>query len=258
METNFYGKMRKGLKKGIALVTILSMVVLAFIFPAESAEAATLLSNRQSSVGSPYAIYTFTATASNRTSTTVSITATVTANLRSSTSSLGTGKGLVAGIYIGGSWHTWTLKTTSASWTGTTKHSASTTFTVSGLSNSQTSLSGIYVRVARSDTTGTACVLNQVSVGSLAISANTSYAVSYDANGGSGAPSNQTKWSGVSLTLSSTIPTRPGYTFLGWNTSSTATSANYSPGATYTTNAALKLYAVWRSDSCTPFLKITS
>lgn len=34
------------------------------------------------------------------------------------------------------------------------------------------------------------------------------YTISYDANGGSGAPGNQTKQSGVALTISSTIPTR--------------------------------------------------
>lgn len=72
------------------------------------------------------------------------------------------------------------------------------------------------------------------------------YAVSYNANGGSGAPSAQTKTYNVTLTLSSTIPTRTGYTFLGWSTSSTATSATYSAGGSYTANAAATLYAVWQ------------
>lgn len=72
------------------------------------------------------------------------------------------------------------------------------------------------------------------------------YTVSYNANGGSGAPSAQTKTYGVTLTLSSTQPTRTGYTFLGWSTSSTATSATYSAGGSYTANAAATLYAVWQ------------
>lgn len=72
------------------------------------------------------------------------------------------------------------------------------------------------------------------------------YTVSYNANGGSGAPSVQTKTYGVTLTLSSTQPTRTGYTFLGWSTSSTATSATYSAGGSYTANAAATLYAVWQ------------
>lgn len=72
------------------------------------------------------------------------------------------------------------------------------------------------------------------------------WTVSYNANGGSGAPSSQTKTYGVNLTLSSTVPTRTGYSFLGWSTSSTATSATYSAGGTYSANAGAILYAVWR------------
>ena len=73
----------------------------------------------------------------------------------------------------------------------------------------------------------------------------TSYTVSYDANGGSGAPSSQTKTKDVTLTLSSTKPTRSGYTFLGWATSASATSVSYQPGGSYTANASVTLYAVW-------------
>lgn len=71
------------------------------------------------------------------------------------------------------------------------------------------------------------------------------YAVKYDANGGSGAPGNQTKTYGVALTLSSTKPTRTNYTFKGWATSASATTASYASGASYTNNAAITLYAVW-------------
>ena len=80
------------------------------------------------------------------------------------------------------------------------------------------------------------------------------YTVKYNANGGSGAPSNQTKTYGVTLTLSSTKPTRTSenddgvltsYTFKGWATSSTATTVSYTAGAKYTANASITLYAVW-------------
>ena len=80
----------------------------------------------------------------------------------------------------------------------------------------------------------------------------TTYTVSYNANGGSGAPSAQTKTHGVALSLSSTKPTRSGYTFLGWSTSSTATSATYSAGGSYTANASATLYAVWSYNTPTP------
>ena len=88
---------------------------------------------------------------------------------------------------------------------------------------------------------------------------NTYYAkLVYNANGGSGAPSAQSKNSSTSQTISFTIPstkpTRSGYTFLGWSTSSTATSATYDPGDTYSIRSTSTsssspttktLYAVW-------------
>lgn len=70
------------------------------------------------------------------------------------------------------------------------------------------------------------------------------YTVSYNANGGTGAPASQTKTYGVNLTLSSTIPTRAGYAFKGWATSSTGAVA-YPAGGTYSANSAVTLYAVW-------------
>lgn len=71
------------------------------------------------------------------------------------------------------------------------------------------------------------------------------YNVTYNANGGSGAPSSQIKTYGVTLTLSSTKPTRTGYNFKGWATTANATTATYASGASYTANAAITLYAVW-------------
>ena len=73
----------------------------------------------------------------------------------------------------------------------------------------------------------------------------TSYTISYNANGGTGAPGNQTKWYNMNTTLSSNVPTRGGYTFQGWATSSTGSVA-YNPGATYTANANVDLFAVWK------------
>ena len=73
----------------------------------------------------------------------------------------------------------------------------------------------------------------------------TTYTVSYNANGGSGAPSSQTKTKDIALTLSSTRPTKSGYTFKGWSESRYATSASYQPGGQYTANASTVLYAVW-------------
>ena len=75
------------------------------------------------------------------------------------------------------------------------------------------------------------------------------YYVYYDANGGSGAPSAQSKTDGLDLTLSAVIPTRNYHTFLGWSTDSTATTASYMPGDVYAENASITLYAVWEKDN---------
>lgn len=75
------------------------------------------------------------------------------------------------------------------------------------------------------------------------------YTISYNANGGSGAPSSQKKYYGISTTLSTTQPTRSGYTFKGWGTASTSTTPSYQPGGTYTGNASRTLYAVWESNA---------
>ena len=74
------------------------------------------------------------------------------------------------------------------------------------------------------------------------------YSVNYNANGGSGAPVSQTKYHGLKLMIPSIEPTRSGYTFLGWDTSPTATSATYQPGDWYYTNANRTFYAVWRKN----------
>ena len=81
--------------------------------------------------------------------------------------------------------------------------------------------------------------------GSISVGAKTSYKISYNANGGSGAPSAQTKWHGTDIKLSTTKPSRTGYTFSKWNTNASGTGTSYNSGATYTANAATTLYAVW-------------
>lgn len=71
------------------------------------------------------------------------------------------------------------------------------------------------------------------------------YVVTYDANGGTGAPENQTKTHDVTLKLSTTIPKRTNYNFLGWATPKGSTTVTYAAGANYASNATLNLYAVW-------------
>ena len=77
--------------------------------------------------------------------------------------------------------------------------------------------------------------------GSISVAAKPSYTITYDANTGTGAPAAQTKWYGTNITLSTVKPTKANHTFGGWKTGSTT----YQPGATYSANASVTLYAVW-------------
>lgn len=86
---------------------------------------------------------------------------------------------------------------------------------------------------------------------SVSVPAWPTYAVKYNANGGSGAPSAQTKIKGTALKLSTTKPTRTGYTFQGWGTTASDTSVNYAAGASYTSDAAITLYAIWKANTYT-------
>ena len=91
------------------------------------------------------------------------------------------------------------------------------------------------------------------------VPAKDSWSVSYNANGGTNAPAAQTKWRDETLTLSTAKPTRNEYTFKGWATSKTATSASVQPGASYTANAGATYYAVWSLNHARPTVtKITA
>lgn len=76
------------------------------------------------------------------------------------------------------------------------------------------------------------------------------YAVAYDANGGTGGPTdNNTYNAGEAVTvLFTSAPTFAGHTLLGWATSATATVATYASGGTTTfamRRNDVTLYAVW-------------
>ncbi|AIC47075.1 InlB B-repeat-containing protein [Rhodoluna lacicola] len=75
------------------------------------------------------------------------------------------------------------------------------------------------------------------------------YTLTYNVNGGSGAPAAGSYETGTNnVTLSSTVPTRTGYVFGGWDTvvNSGAGNVNYASGATYSMPASnTTLYAKW-------------
>lgn len=132
-------------------------------------------------------------------------------------------------------------------------------YNINGVTGSKTIASGTYTIDKTTSTQTVSCVLSfdfkltwsgsyagtKSCTISYTIPKKTSYSVKYNANGGSDAPSSQTKWHGSTLTLRSDIPTRTGHTFEGWGTSASATTVAYAAGASYTSNKSITLYAIW-------------
>ena len=102
-------------------------------------------------------------------------------------------------------------------------------------------------------TQNTSGYMDGTSIGEVGISvpALAAYSVSYNANGGTNAPASQTKWHGESLTLTTATPTKTGCSFAGWSDSTTG-SVVYSSGDSYTANASITLYAIWKTDYISP------
>ena len=73
--------------------------------------------------------------------------------------------------------------------------------------------------------------------------------VSYNANGGSGAPTAQTVNQNEWFNLRSGVPTRQYYDFVGWATSATATTAQYQPSGQARIVSNMTLYAVWKKSA---------
>ena len=92
------------------------------------------------------------------------------------------------------------------------------------------------------------------------------FTLQYDANGGTNAPAAQTYGTNSkyekshSFTVSSSLPVRDGYTFLGWADTASATTAKYQPGSSCLVSAASipgynggsvtkTIYAVWQAST---------
>lgn len=79
-----------------------------------------------------------------------------------------------------------------------------------------------------------------------------SFTVTYDANGGKGAPKAETGASGACIKISDTKPTLTGNNFLGWSTDPKAkeADANFAAGKEYCgTDGNITLYAVWQTQT---------
>lgn len=76
------------------------------------------------------------------------------------------------------------------------------------------------------------------------------YNVVYNANGGSNAPNKTIRTSGSNAYISSVIPNRTNYTFMGWSESSDNDTAKviYGPSDIYNLDRDITLYAVWKEN----------
>lgn len=79
------------------------------------------------------------------------------------------------------------------------------------------------------------------------VTSETSKTITYNANGGTNAPSatvlwGENSWDGY---LTSSVPTRTGYSFAGWNTQSNGSGTAYASGAYIQISANITLYAQW-------------
>ena len=84
------------------------------------------------------------------------------------------------------------------------------------------------------------------------------HTVVYDANGGTGAPESFKKCTWTGRKLSSTIPTRTGYTFKNWNTKKDGTGTTYNPEQQYVPDqngGTVTLYAQWTANVYTNMIK---
>ena len=82
------------------------------------------------------------------------------------------------------------------------------------------------------------------------------YNIEYNLNSGTDATNPatipaQTKTHGLAEKLNETVPTREGYTFLGWGTTADATAPSYQPGDMYSVDGKIELYAVWQKNTYT-------
>ena len=105
--------------------------------------AQTILNNKQSSNGSPYAFYTVEVISSERTANSVNLVIIVKSHLQNSESVQGTGIILTGYLKISGVSYEIPLKSSSTKWSGTTVYTSNKNITVNGLSASATSITGV-------------------------------------------------------------------------------------------------------------------
>lgn len=131
------------------------------------------------------------------------------------------------------------FNTPTGSWNTKDITSASQRF-VKGHNAYNVTLSG-WVRNQSGYMNGTSSASQTITIPALA-----HHYVTFDANGGTGAPGRADKWYGEQVTIPTTKPTRTNYEFLGWS-STKGGGVEYQPGQKYwIDDRDMTYYAVWK------------
>lgn len=131
------------------------------------------------------------------------------------------------------------FNTSTGSWSTKDITSASHRFT-KGHNAYNVTLSG-WVRNQSGYMNGTSSASQTITVPALA-----HHYVTFDANGGKGAPGRADKWYGEQVTIPTTKPTRTNYEFLGWSSTKSG-SVEYQPGQKYwIADEDVTYYAIWK------------
>ena len=119
------------------------------------------------------------------------------------------------------------------------------TYTVSGTQSVNKTTSTQAKTLKATGTTGGGSSTHTINVPTL-----TTYTISFNADGGTGAPGNQTKYYNTALTLSGTKPSKTGYTFSQWHGSN---NVNYAAGGIVAAgvNQNVTLTAQWNINTYT-------
>ncbi len=137
--------------------------------------------------------------------------------------------------------------------------SDSVQYTFIGFSDNQSTYQGTYANT--SDLSGKTTGITVSTSKTLYAVYSAELKITYNANGGSGAPSQSSgyayknagasaiKSQAATITISSTTPTKTGYTFIGWADTNSASSTQYNAGTSYQFSASKTIYAVWRQNA---------
>ena len=214
------------------------------------AYANTIINNIKSNGKSPYAYYTVTAEATRINATAITVNVNVAANLASSSSSLGTGSTMGLDSYFNFNGQTkgaLRIKATNTSWSGTTKHYKTGSYTVDNVSATTSSI-GTCFRTTRT--------------GSVANTTNTSYGCwtswrggsalpipiwvyySYNANGGTTTPTGGSFQGGNTVTLAAAI-SHNNTTANGYTVTFDANGGSVSPTTATATDTTSYSFAGW-------------